>query len=47
MTVPVLEVFMYKESLKIQTHLCRKFEVRVPKKHLIFVELLHIVVEIY
>ena len=28
-TVPVLKVFMHKQSLKIRTHLCWEFEVRV------------------
>ena len=33
-TVQVLEVFMHKQSLKIQTHLCWKFKVnRVPKNN--------------
>ena len=32
MTVMVLEVFMHNQSLKIQTHLCWKFEVRVRVK---------------
>ena len=33
MTVPVLSVFLHKQSLKIQTHLCSKFEVSVPKSN--------------
>ena len=33
-TVPVLEVFRYKQCLKIQTYLCRKFQVsRVPENN--------------
>ena len=31
--VPVLRVFMHKQYLKIQSHLCWKLEVRVPKNH--------------
>ena len=32
-TVVVLEVFMHKQSLKIQTYLCWKFKVRVSKNN--------------
>ena len=32
-TVLVFEVFMHKQSVKIQKHLCWKFKVRVLKKN--------------